>query len=331
MQKRLISIVVPVCNEEDNLGALLREIRGVADERQWNIEVLLVDDGSRDTSWARIQALANDDPRIGGIRFQTNAGKTAALTAGFAAVRGDVVFMMDADLQDPPSEMPRLLEVLDSGYDVVSGWKKVRHDPWHKVYPSRVFNKIIGWVTGVHLHDHVCGLKCFRKQVVKELRLYGDFHRFLAVLSAARGYRVTEVATLHRSRTHGRSKYGFARFAKGLLDLLSVVALTRFRWRPQHLIGGIGLWMIAVSLLACLSFWLVPSLWIHRFMAGAVALMAAIFPGLVLIAIGFVAQLLADQRPAEEQYVIAERTGWCTTLTRETVSMVSVEDNGFDE
>jgi uncharacterized membrane protein len=154
--------------------------------------------------------------------------------------------------------------------------------------------------------------------VVREVRLYGEFHRFIAVLAAARGFRVAEVATLHRPRKHGRSKYGFARFAKGLLDLMSVVALTRYRWRPQHLIGVAGLWMIAISLLlGCASLWIEPTMWLHRFITGAVALMTAVFPGLVLIAIGFVAQLVADQRPADEQYVIAERIGWCAITTPE--------------
>ena len=263
VDQRLISIVVPVYNEEDNLEALLREIREVAGARPWQIEVVLVDDGSRDGSWARIQALAKADPAVGGIRFQTNAGKAAALMAGFAAVRGDVVFMMDADLQDPPEEMPNLLSRLDCGYDVVSGWKKSRHDPWHKVYPSRVFNRIIGLLTGVHLHDHVCGLKCFRRPVVRDLKLYGEFHRFIGVLAASHGYRVTEIPTTHRPRTRGISKYGFARFAKGFLDLLTIVTLTRFRWRPQHLIGVAGLWLIAISLVLGGLYWLLPAIWTH--------------------------------------------------------------------
>jgi glycosyltransferase involved in cell wall biosynthesis len=315
----LISIVVPVYNEEGNVEALLREIRAVADNRQWNVEVIFVDDGSRDDSWARIRALAAADSAVGGIRFQTNAGKAAALMAGFAAARGDVVFMMDADLQDPPGEMPRMLETLDAGCDLVSGWKKVRHDPWHKVYPSRVFNKIIGLMTGVRLHDHVCGLKCFRRPVAKQLRLYGEFHRFIGVLAAGKGFHVTEIATLHRPRTSGVGKYGFARFAKGFLDLLTICCLTRYGWRPQHLIGVTGLWLMAVLFVLKVLAWAVPSL------AGVLqGLLTIVIPGLVLIAIGLVAQLITDQRPIEEQYVVAERIGLCRITDNEPERAVSV-------
>ncbi|MBI4578698.1 MAG: glycosyltransferase family 2 protein [Planctomycetes bacterium] len=312
MEPRLISIVVPVYNEEGSLDALLREIHDAADSRQWHIQVIFVDDGSTDASWAKIKALGAADTAVGGVRFQTNAGKAAALMAGFTEARGDVVFMMDADLQDPPSEMPRMLETLDAGYDLVSGWKKVRHDPWHKVYPSRVFNKLIGLLTGVHLHDHVCGLKCFRRPVLRQLRLYGEFHRFIGVLAAAGGFRVTEIPTLHRPRTIGIGKYGFARFAKGFLDLLTIVCLTRYRWRPQHLIGVVGAWMIAASLVLCGLFWALPGAFLHRIILGLMALMIAVFPGLLLIAIGLVGQLVVEQRPLDDQYVIAERVGWCS-------------------
>jgi len=324
LDSRLISIVVPVYNEEGSVEALLREIRDVADRQAWNIEVVLVDDGSTDGSWNLIESLCAADPAVGGIRFRRNAGKAAALMAGFAAVRGDVVFMMDADLQDPPEEMPRMLAALDAGHDMVSGWKKVRHDSWHKVYPSRVFNRIIGRLTGVHLHDHVCGFKCFRRPVAGSLRVYGEFHRFLGVLATAAGYRVTEVPTLHRKRTCGVSKYGFSRFAKGFLDLLTVVLLTRYRWRPQHLIGVIGLWMVAIGLgLTGLS-WILPFAWTRTLMLGLLALVAAVFPGLLLIAVGLVAQLVVDSKPLDSQYVVAGRAGWCDSAvtTPEPVTAV---------
>lgn len=311
MESRLISIVVPVYNEAGNLDALLREIHDVAESRQWKYEVVFVDDGSRDASWTEIEALVAADRRVAGIRFQANAGKAAALMAGFAAVRGEVAFMMDADLQDPPSEMPRMLEALDGGYDLVSGWKRVRHDPWHKVYPSRVFNRIIGMLTGVHLHDHVCGLKCMRRPVVRQLRLYGEFHRFIGVLAASRGFKVTEMPTLHRPRMRGQGKYGFARFAKGFLDLLTICCLTRFGWRPQHLIGVVGLWMIVASLLLVGMFWVVPGALLSRTILGLLTVMLAVFPGLLLMAIGLVGQLVVDQRPLDEQYIVAERAGWC--------------------
>jgi hypothetical protein len=212
--------------------------------------------------------------------------------------------------------MPRMLELLDHGYDMVSGWKKRRLDPWHKVYPSRVFNRIISACTGVRLHDHVCGLKCFRQAVVKELRIYGEFHRFLGVLADARGFSVTEVPTLHRPRLAGKSKYGFARFAKGFLDLLTVVCLTRYRWRPQHLIGVTGLWLIPVALLTGALYCLLPAVcppcgWLRTLLHGLVLLFLMAVPALILIAVGLVGQLAIDQRPCEEQYIIAERVGWC--------------------
>jgi len=325
LDSRLISIIVPVYNEEGSLETLLREIREVADRRVWTIEVVFVDDGSQDSSWARINDLAASDPAVGGIRFRRNSGKAAALAAGFAAARGEVVFMMDADLQDPPSEMPRLLEALDSGLDVVSGWKKVRLDPWHKVYPSRVFNRIVGRLTGVHLHDHVCGLKCFRRPVIKELRVYGEFHRFLGVLASARGYRVGEIATLHRKRTTGVGKYGFSRFAKGFLDLLTIVCLTRFGWRPQHLIGVVGLWLIAVSLLLFGLFWIIPGEFLHGLIIGLITLLVAVFPGLLLIAIGLVGQLVVDRRPLEDQYTVCELVGWCKSAGIELEPVLASE------
>jgi glycosyltransferase involved in cell wall biosynthesis len=304
MLPRLISIVVPVYNEQDSLHTLAQEIFTVADVNGYPVQIVFVDDGSRDASWSRIVELAQADPRIGGLRFRRNYGKAAALMAGFAVAEGDPVFMMDADLQDPPVEIPRFLAKLDEGWDVVSGWKQRRYDPWHKVYPSRIFNRMIGWLTGVRLHDHVCGFKCFRRQVLREIRIHGEFHRFLGVFSAARGFRVTEIPTLHRARTTGVGKYGFTRFAKGFLDLLTVWVLTRYRWRPQHVIGVAGLFCIAAWLLSYL-----PGI------GPIVSPLLGVVPGLILIAIGLVAELVAATRPAEELYTVSERVGWCAAGT----------------
>lgn len=310
MNSRLISIVVPVCNEEESLERLAHEIREVASSNHWNVEIVFVDDGSRDAGWSKIVAMAHRDTSIGGIRFKTNAGKAAALMAGFAVARGDLVFTMDGDLQDPPQEMPRLVDMIDQGYDVVSGWKQKRLDPWHKVYPSRIFNKLIGLLTGVHLHDHVCGLKCYRREVLKHLRIHGDLHRFLCVFAAANGFRVTEIPTLHRPRTTGVGKYGFSRFGKGLVDLLTVWLTTRFGWRPQHLLGVVGLWLIAINLLLFLAFRFSRSGLFVR--CGWVpGLVATLMPGLILLAIGLLAALNVARRPIEELYVVAERAGWC--------------------
>jgi dolichol-phosphate mannosyltransferase len=200
-----------------------------------------VDDGSTDGSWDVIERLAARDPRVRGIRFRRTFGKAAALSAGFADVRGDLIMTLDADLQDDPHEIPRFLERMAGDVDVVSGWKRVRHDPWHKVIPSRVFNWMVSRMTGVKLHDHNCGMKCYRREVFAEVRLYGELHRFVPVLAAARGFRVDEVEITHRPRRFGRSKYGMRRIVKGFLDLLTVKFLTNFTHRPQHMLGTVGL------------------------------------------------------------------------------------------
>jgi dolichol-phosphate mannosyltransferase len=185
---------------------------------------------------------------VRGIRFRRNFGKAAALSAGFSAARGKIIVTLDADLQDDPTEIPRFLAAMENELDVVSGWKKVRHDPWHKVIPSRLFNGLVGRLTGVRLHDHNCGFKCYRRELFDEIQLYGELHRFVPVLAAARGWRVGEIVVNHRPRQHGRSKYGFGRFLKGFLDLLTVYFLTGFNQRPQHLLGTVGILSFMVGL-----------------------------------------------------------------------------------
>ncbi len=303
VDNRLISIVVPVYNEAESIEQLVEEIRQVADRNQLRFQIVFVDDGSTDHSWSKICALAERDRTIGGIRFRANAGKAAALMAGFAAAAGDLVFMMDADLQDPPEEIPRFLETMDAGFDVVTGWKRRRLDPWHKVYPSRIFNKLIGWLTGVKMHDHVCGFKCFRREVLEHIRIHGDQHRFLCVLAAVKGFRVTEIATLHRPRKFGVGKYGVSRFAKGFLDLLAVWLMTRFAHRPQHLLGVAGLATMVVMGIGAVLYlgkgWLIPLLG-----------MLVVVPGLILMALGLIAELLVAARPVTDLYTISERVGW---------------------
>lgn len=233
--------MIPVYNEVESLAALHAEMDAVARDHGYELEMIFVDDGSTDGSWEEIERLANADRRVQGIRFRRNFGKSAALSAGFSAARGELVFTLDADLQDDPHEIPRFLEHMEKGFDVVSGWKRLRHDPWHKVGPSRVFNALVGTLTGVRLHDHNCGFKCYRRQVFDEIRLYGEMHRFVPVLAASRGWRVSEIVVHHRPRQFGRSKYGARRLVKGLLDLLTVYFLTGYSQRPQHLLGTLGL------------------------------------------------------------------------------------------
>lgn len=237
----MISIVIPVYNESESLRELYQEIDEVSATLEESIEIVFVDDGSRDDSWQTIQTLAQEDGRIQGLRFRRNFGKAAALRAGFTAASGRLVMTLDADLQDDPHEITRFQEKIESGLDVVSGYKQRRHDPWHKVYPSRVFNWMVSTLTGVKLHDHNCGLKCYRKEVLGEVRLYGELHRFIPVLAAARGFRVGELVVNHRPRKFGHSKYGLRRFIKGFLDLLTVTFITSFGRRPQHVLGSAGL------------------------------------------------------------------------------------------
>jgi glycosyltransferase involved in cell wall biosynthesis len=244
----MISVVIPVRDEEESLIALHGELDLVfAGGARGPVEFIFVDDGSRDRSWAVLTGLVQRDRRVVAIRFRRNFGKAAALTAAFAVARGTLVFTMDGDLQDDPAEIPRFLAQLETGFDVVSGWKKTRHDPWHKVYPSRVFNWLVSRLSGCRLHDHNCGFKLYRRQVLREVGLYGELHRFVPVLAHARGFKVGEIEVRHRRRQHGASKYGFARFFKGFLDLLTVRFLTRFGQRPLHVLGGLGLSLCALG------------------------------------------------------------------------------------
>lgn len=260
----MISIVVPLFNEQDSLAELIQRIhQAVAADNLGDFEVLLIDDGSTDSSWSTIEKLSQDHPTVHGIRFRRNFGKAAALAAGFSIAKGHTVITMDADLQDDPKELVNLIAKLDSGCEVVSGWKQTRYDPWHKRWPSLVFNGILRKFSGLPLHDFNCGLKAYRREVLDEITLYGEMHRFIPVLAAARGFRVKEISVQHHPRMHGVSKYGVSRILKGFLDLFTVVFLTRFRYRPQHLLGGIGLaaCSIASVLLLCLmATWVVSRL-----------------------------------------------------------------------
>lgn len=245
---RRLSVIVPVYNEQASLGQLINEITAGVSGCVDSFEVLLIDDGSTDESWKVICSLSQSEAAVSGIRFRRNFGKAAALTAGMQAATGDLILMLDADLQDDPAEFRHMLSRIDEGYDVVNGWKQRRLDPWHKVYPSKVFNWMVGYLTGLELHDHNCGLKLFRRSVAQEVRIYGELHRFIPVLAHARGFRVTEVAVNHRPRQFGHSKYGVRRFLRGLLDLCTVKFLTSFGSRPLHALGGIGLTLFLIGL-----------------------------------------------------------------------------------
>jgi glycosyltransferase involved in cell wall biosynthesis len=237
----VISVVVPVHNEERSVALLYDELDSALQPGGAAWEAIFVDDGSTDGTAAALTRLHAGEDNVTVVRLRRNFGKAAALAAGFAQSKGDVIVTIDGDLQDDPAEIPRLLAKLDEGFDLVSGWKSRRRDPLGRRVLSRIFNAVTGWVSGVRLHDMNCGLKAYRAEVVRGLRLYGELHRFIPVLAYQRGYRVAELPVNHRPREHGRSRYGLERYVRGFLDLLTVSFIGRYRHRPLHLFGGLGL------------------------------------------------------------------------------------------
>jgi len=305
----MISVVIPVHNEAESLSRLHEELSQVLQPGTFgHYEILFIDDGSRDPSWSMIRELCASDPNVVGIRFRRNFGKAAALTAGFQSATGDLVFTLDGDLQDDPAEIPRFLEKLGTDLDVVSGWKKRRYDPWHKVLPSRLFNWVVSRMTDCRLHDHNCGFKAYRREVLDEVGIYGELHRFIPVLAYARGFRVGEIEVNHRARKFGRSNYGVARFIKGLLDLVTVRFLTRFSQRPLHVLGTIGLLMI---LLGGMGLIYLAIVWFHQSIGDRPLLVysaALLGVGTQLVTMGIIAELVTSYNiRASDTYSIAER------------------------
>ncbi|WP_295961204.1 glycosyltransferase family 2 protein [uncultured Alistipes sp.] len=249
MSKLDISVVVPLYNEADSLPELVAWIDRVAAEHAYAYEVILVDDGSSDGSWKVVESLKKQYPAIRGISFARNYGKSAALYCGFAAAEGEVVFTMDADLQDSPDEIPELRRmVLEEGYDLVSGWKKKRHDPIGKRWPSKFFNWTARTVSGIRLHDFNCGLKAYRRKVVKAIEVYGEMHRFIPILAKQAGFRrIGEKPVEHHARKYGCSKFGIERTVKGYLDLITVLFMTHFGRSPMYFFGSLGTLMFLIG------------------------------------------------------------------------------------
>ena len=243
----MISVVVPVHDEERTVALLFDELQAALEPLDQPWEAVFVDDGSTDGSFAALTRLHNAKDNVRVVRLRRNFGKAAALAAGFTQARGDIVVTIDADLQDDPAEIPRLLAKLDEGFDLVSGWKAHRRDALSRRALSRIFNWVTSRVSGLRLHDMNCGLKAYRAEVVKELRLYGELHRFIPVLAHYRGHRIAELPVNHRPREHGRSRYGVERYLRGFLDLLTVSFIGRYRHRPLHLFGGLGLGLGALG------------------------------------------------------------------------------------
>ncbi|WP_297092152.1 glycosyltransferase family 2 protein [uncultured Draconibacterium sp.] len=248
-----ISVVIPLFNEEESLPELASWIKKVMEENNFTYEIMMIDDGSRDDSWKVVEQLQQENPFIKGIKFRRNYGKSAALFCGFEAVQGDVVITMDADLQDSPDEIPELYRMIkEKGYDLVSGWKKKRFDPvLTKNLPSKLYNWTVRRMTGIKLHDMNCGLKAYRKNVVKSIEVYGEMHRYIPVLAKWAGYKnIGEKVVVHAERKYGITKFGFERFVRGPLDLLSVMFISRFVKRPMHFFGILGALIFFIGLAA---------------------------------------------------------------------------------
>ena len=291
-----ISAVVPAYNEAESLPELTRELAAALDGMGMPWEILYVDDGSRDGTDKVIESLCAADPRVRGILLRRNFGKSAALATGFKAVRGDFVATLDADLQDDPSELPRMLVALEGGLDLVSGWKLKRLDPWTKTLPSKLFNAVTSSVAGVKLHDFNCGFKLYRREVVDALEVYGELHRFLPALAHWRGFRVGEIGVHHRARKFGQSKCGAARFVNGFLDLLAAAFISTSALKPLHVFGRIGVLFLAIGF--GLGAWFVAQ-WLHGDPLRVRPLML-LGAGFVLLAIQFILMGLLGEMIAHQ-------------------------------
>ena len=306
-----ISVVVPLLNEEESLPELSEWIDRVALENKLNYEVIFVDDGSTDDSWKVINQLASKNNAIKALRFRRNYGKSAALNEGFKIAQGKVIITMDADLQDSPDEIPELFDMItNQGFDMVSGWKKKRHDPISKTLPSRFFNATTRRISGIPLHDFNCGLKAYSHDLAKNLEVHGEMHRYIPVIAKWTGYRkIGEKVVQHRERKYGRTKFGISRFVKGYLDLLSITFVSKFGKRPMHLFGALG------SLLFFLGFVIAGYLAYAKFFMAAYRMterplfyfgLLAMILGTQLFLTGFLAELISLQTRDKPLYQIKE-------------------------
>jgi len=310
MQPRL-SFIIPFMDEEDTLRELTDRIDQAARAclgPAESYELVFIDDGSRDQSVRIVEQLVAERPEVRLLELQGNFGKSAALAAGFTEARGEVVFTLDADLQDDPKEIARFLSKLDEGFDLVSGYKEKRHDPFTKVLPSRVFNAMVRTLTGVRLHDVNCGFKAYRAVVLKNLRLYGEMHRFVPVLAHWKRFKIGEIVVEHHARKFGKSKFGGGRFFRGLMDLLTVFFLLKYERRPAHFFGGVGavILMSGVAVLGYLSL-----LWVMGEPIGTRPLLIlgvlCVVVGVQILATGLIAELIVHLGAAQAPYVIKRR------------------------
>jgi len=303
-----LTVLIPVLNEAENMRPLLEKLATDLAALGRSFEILVVDDGSTDGTFDQVRALAASIPGLRGIRFRRNYGKSAALSTGFAEARGAIVITMDGDLQDDSAEIPRLLAKLAEGYDLVSGWKQDRKDPISKTVPSKLFNAVTSFATGVSLHDMNCGLKAYRCEVTRTVRLRGELHRFIPVLAHWNGFRVGEVRTVHHPRLHGKTKFGVSRFLNGFLDLMAVMFLTTSSTRPLHLFGRVG---ISVALLGGILTAIYTWPWLMgqglRLRPGLLFGLVLVILGIQFLSLGFLGELIAGTRTEKQDYEVRER------------------------
>jgi len=310
-----ISIVIPLLNEAESLPELYAWIYKVASEHKLSYEIIFIDDGSTDESWSIIQGLSAKDNNVKGIKFQRNYGKSGALNEGFKAAQGDVVFTMDADLQDSPDELPELRRmIIEEGYDIVSGWKKVRHDnTLTKNLPSKIFNAAARWSSGIYLHDFNCGLKAYSKKVVKNIEVYGEMHRYIPVIAKWAGFKkIGEKPVQHQARKYGVTKFGWERFINGFLDLATISFVSKFGKRPMHFFGFWGSVAFMIGLMS--SFYLIISKLIHPEFSITnrpsffIALITMVI-GVQMFLTGFLAELISRSTADRNFYHIDQRLG----------------------
>lgn len=313
-----ISIVIPLFNEEESLPELEAWIRRVMEENGYSYEIIMVDDGSKDSSWNVIGQLAGQNPHVRGIKFQRNYGKSAALNTGFHAARGRVVATMDADLQDSPEELPGLYQMITGGgYDMVSGWKKKRKDPlFSKNIPSKFYNWTARRMTGIRLHDFNCGLKAYKRDVVKSIEVYGEMHRYIPVLVKWAGFsKIGEKVVAHQERKYGTTKFGMERFIRGPLDLMSVIFISRFSKRPMHFFGPLGFLIFALGFFAAIYIGINKLYRLHQKLPTILVTdnpyfyisLTCMIIGTLLFVTGFLAELVSRNAPDRNQYLIEKR------------------------
>jgi len=319
IDKLHISIIIPLLNEAESLPELTSWIKRVMDDNSFLYEVLLIDDGSTDESWKVISELTLLNPAIKGIRFNRNYGKSAALHVGFKEAKGGVVITMDADLQDSPDEIPALYEmIVEQGYDLVSGWKKKRYDPLSKTIPTKLYNYVTGKMSGIPLHDMNCGLKAYKAVVVRNIDLYGQMHRYIPVIAKWNGYRkIGEKVVEHQARKYGYSKFGLERFIFGPLDLLSIMFVSKYRKRPMHFFGSLGLISFLFGFLSA-SYLILQKLYdiyiAHLPITRDVTnntwfylALTALIIGVQLFLAGYLAEMMTINSTAKNDYIVAER------------------------